>query len=85
MKSISFQGHLLCIPKKDSSKKRVIRDLSILNTHIQCDRFQMLTIAQIRTLLPQGAYAISIDLTDAYWHVPVARHFSPYLGFGLGR
>ena len=85
VKSISFQGRLFCVPKKDSAKKRVILDLSVLNKYIQCDRFQMLTIAQIRTLLPRGAYAISIDLTDAYWHIPIARHFSPYLGFALGR
>ena len=85
MKYISFQGQLFCVRKKDSSKQRVILDLSVLNKYIQCDRFQMLTISQIRTLLPQGAYAISIDLTDAYWHVPIAHHFSPYLGFALGR
>ena len=76
VKSLSFQGRLFCVPKKNSPKMRVILDLSPLNKYIQCDKFQMLTIAQIRTLLPQGAYAISIDLTDAYWNVPVAPHFS---------
>ena len=44
----------------------------------------MLTVAQVRTLLPRNAYTISIDLTDAYWHVPIARQFTPYLGFRLG-
>ena len=59
--------------------------LSVLNLSIQCDNFQMLSISQVRTLLPQGAFTISIDLTDAYWHLPVSRRFSPYLGFMLGR
>ena len=45
----------------------------------------MLTISKIRTLLPQEAYTVSIDLTDAYWHIPINRNFSPYLGFKLGR
>ena len=83
-RSIRFQGQLFCVPRKNSSKKRVILDLSHLNKFIQCDRFKMLTTAQIRTLLPRGEYAISIDLTDAYWHVPIAHHCSRYLGFALG-
>ncbi|XP_068227869.1 uncharacterized protein [Palaemon carinicauda] len=45
----------------------------------------MLTILQIRTLLPLEAYTVSIDLTDAYWHLPIDRCFSPYLGFSLER
>ena len=83
-KSLKFQGRLFCVPKKDSDKERVILDLSYLNLFIQCDKFKMLTVSQIRTLLPRGAVTISIDLTDAYWHVPIARRFSPYLGFRLG-
>ena len=83
--SIYFQARLFCVDKKNSSRKRVILDLSRLNKRIRCDKFRMLTIAQIRTLLPAKAYACSVDLTDAYWHVPIARHLSPYLGFCLGR
>ena len=85
VRSIKFQGRLFCVPKKNTTKMRVILDLSFLNRFIRCDRFRMLTVAQLRTLLPQGTYGISIDLTDAYWHVPMARKFSRYLGFVLGR
>ena len=84
-RSVRFQGRLFHVPKKDSDKLRTILDLSHLNKFIQCDKFQMLTIAQIRTLLPQGSYTASIDLSDAYWHIPISRRFSPYLGFKLGR
>ena len=52
VKSIRFQGRLFCVPKKDSDRKRVILDLSVLNLSIQCDNFQMLSISQVRTLLP---------------------------------
>ena len=83
-KSLRFQGRLFCVPKKDSDKERVILDLSVLNLSIQCDRFRMLTISQVRTLLPRGAVTISIDLTDAYWHIPIARRLTPFLGFRLG-
>ena len=44
----------------------------------------MLTNSQVRTLLPHGSITIPIDLTDAYWHIPSARHLIPYLGFSLG-
>ena len=84
IKSIKFQGRLFCVPKRDSDRWRVILDLSRLNKAIVCDRFQMLTIAQVRTLLPRGAVTCSIDLTDAYWHIPIAHHLIPYLGFRLG-
>ena len=74
IKNIKFQGRLFCVPKRDSHQKRVILDLSVLNKAIVCDKFQMLTIAQVRTLLPRGAVTCSIDLTDTYWHIPIAHH-----------
>ncbi|XP_068211771.1 uncharacterized protein [Palaemon carinicauda] len=36
-------------------------------------------------LSTQGAYTVSIDLTDAYWHLLIGQRFSPYLGFRLER
>ena len=60
-------------------------DLSSLDLRIQCDMFQMITTVQMRILLPQGDYAISLDLIVAYGHVPVALHFSPYLDFAISR
>ena len=80
---IAFQGPLFSVPKKDSEKRRVILDLSTLNLHIVCPTFKMTTVAEVRSVLPQGAFTCSVDLTDAYWHVPVDPHFQPYLGFRL--
>ncbi|XP_068217608.1 uncharacterized protein [Palaemon carinicauda] len=45
----------------------------------------MLTVSQVRTLLPRGPVTTSIDLTDAYYHVPIARHFRSFLGFKLSK
>ena len=50
---LSFQARRFCVNKVNSSRKRVILDLSNLNTRIRCDKFRMLTITQIRTLLPK--------------------------------
>ena len=82
---LAFQGRLFSVPKKDSSERRIILDLSALNKSIPCPKFKMTTIAQIRSSLPKGGVTCSLDLRDAYWHVPINPRFRPYLGFRLGR
>ncbi|XP_064096545.1 uncharacterized protein LOC135208375 [Macrobrachium nipponense] len=84
-RNLKFQGRLFSVPKKGTDKRQVILDLSRLSLFICCDKFKMLTISQVRTLLPRGAVTTSIDLTDTYYHVLIARHFHPFLGFKLGK
>ena len=78
---IRFQGKLFQVPKKDSSEYRTILDLSELNKYIQCHSFKMTTITALRNVLPENIYVGSIDLKDAYWHIPVMPHFQKFLGF----
>ena len=82
---IAFQGPLFSVPKKDSEKRRVILDLSALNKYIQCPTFKMTTVADVRAVLPQGVFTCSVDLSDAYWHIPIHPAFQPFLGFRLGK
>ncbi|MEL7079368.1 MAG: reverse transcriptase domain-containing protein, partial [Cyanobacteria bacterium J06582_2] len=84
-KHLRFQGRLFSVPKKDTEERRVILDLSLLNQYIQCDKFKMVTVNQVRTLLQTSDFTCSIDLTDAFWHVPIASPFRSWLGFALGR
>ena len=56
----------------------------LMNKSIRCDKFKMLTVTRFRLMLPQNAWTCSLDLQDAYWHVPIAPHFRPFLGFRLG-
>ena len=81
--SILFQGPLFSVPKKNSTKRRVILDLSTLNKHILCPTFRMTTVQDVRKVLPQGAFTTSIDLKDAYWHIPVRPYFRKFLGFAI--
>ena len=83
-KRLRFQARLFDVPKPNGDR-RVILDLSYLNKFIKCVSFKMTTVAQVRALLPRGAYTCSIDLSDAYWHVPMAKGVKPYLGFVVGR
>ena len=78
------QNRLFDVPKKDTEERRVILDLKKLNLFIGCETFKMTTVAQVRKILPKGGWAVSIDLKDAYWHVPVAQKFRKFLGFKLG-
>ena len=83
--SLLFQGPLFSVPKKNSTKRRVILDLSTLNHSINCPSFKMTTLQDVRNLLTVGSFMTSIDLKDAYWHVPIHRSFRKYLGFRLGK
>ena len=56
-------------------------DLSPLNQYIQLASFKMLTLKEVRLQLPPGAWTVSINLKDGFWHLSVARAFCPYLGF----
>ena len=59
------------VPKKNSDKVRIILDLSPLNKFIFCPTFRMTTTGDIMRLLPRDCYAASIDIKDAYWHIPM--------------
>ena len=78
---IRWQSRLFTVPKRDPHMDRLILDLSVLNTFINCPTFKMLTIQEIKYLLPLGYWTISIDLKDGYWHIPIAPSKRPFLGF----
>ena len=56
-------------------------DLSKLNAFIKCPKFRMLTMREIRLLLPKDFWSVALDLQDGFWHLPVSRRKRPFLGF----
>jgi len=80
---IAFQARLFSVPKKGTSKRRVILDISLLKKSIACPKFKMTTIRQVRQVPPRGCWTASVDLKDAHWHVPVHRSFQKFLGFSI--
>ena len=58
-------------------------DLSRLNKHITAPRFRMETSRSVRNSVNQGEYAVSIDLSDAYLHVPMHKASQKYLRFAI--
>ena len=84
-KCLLFQGPLFSVPKRNTTKRRVILDLSALNKSIACPTFWMTTVEDVRQVLPIGAFSTSIDLKDAYWYIPVHPCSGNTWGFCLGQ
>ena len=70
------------VPKR-SGKFRMILNLKAINRYIRPVHFRMETLATILPMLRPGDWAVSIDLSDAYHHVPIARPSQRLLGFAF--
>ena len=80
VKSLGFYSRLFLVPKPHQRWRPVI-DLSRLNTFLHVEKFKMETPASIRTSLIPGEWVSSIDLSDAYLHIPIHPLSRKYLRF----
>ncbi|KAJ1095605.1 hypothetical protein NDU88_000764 [Pleurodeles waltl] len=71
------------IPKKDG-RLRPILDLRILNWFLKQEKFKMLTLAQVLWALNKEDWMVSVDLQDAYFHIPILKSHRKYLRFMVG-
>ena len=76
--SPGFYSNLFVVPKATGGFRPVI-DLKALNQYIACPTFRMETALSIRQQLQVGEVTTSIDLADAYLHIPIAEELQPYL------
>ena len=75
-----FFSRLFLVPKKTGDLRPVI-DLSRLNDHLVIPRFKMETQASVRASIRENEWTVSIDIQDAYLHVPMAKSVRKYLRF----
>ena len=68
-----FVSNLFLVPKKSGDLRPVI-DLRKLNQHIRYAHFKMEGIELVKSLVRREDYMISIDLTQAFYHVPVSSY-----------
>ena len=80
VKSLGFYSRLFLVPKPHQRWRPVI-DLSRLNTFLHVQKFKMETPESIRTSLIPGEWVSSIDLSDAYLHIPIHPSSRKYLRF----
>ena len=78
-----YFNRVFLVPKKNG-KLRLVTDLSQLNQWIECPSFKMDHAQVVRDALSPGMWATSIDLTDAYLHVPIHQSYWRYLTFQVG-
>ena len=78
-----FYSQVFVVPKRTGGFRPVI-DLKALNRHIACPTFRMETPQSIRRQLQVGEVTTSIDLADAYLHIPVDPEFQRYLRIAVG-
>ena len=65
-----FSSRLFLVPKP-GKKWRPVIDLSVLNSYMHVPTFKMETAEIIRNSLTKNEWVVSIDLKDAYFHVPI--------------
>jgi hypothetical protein len=78
-----FYSRLFLVPKKNGTWRPII-DLSTLNSFIDVQSFKMETTSSIRASIQPGDWAVSMDLTDAYFHVPIHPKSRKFLRFCAG-
>ena len=80
VRSLGFYSRLFLVPKKTGDLRPVI-DLSTLNRHMVVPHFKMETQGSVRSAIRSQEWAVSIDIRDAYLHVPMHQAVRKYLRF----
>ena len=77
-----YYSRIFLVPKKNG-KLRLIIDLSVLNHFVYTETFKMETQRKVRNTVQLNDWAFSLDLTDAYLHIPIHHRSRKYLRFTL--
>ncbi|XP_041419427.1 uncharacterized protein LOC121393829 isoform X1 [Xenopus laevis] len=84
-----FQGQgiysVLFMLMKKTGDFRPILDLRSINVFLQIKRFRMESIYSIIKEIQIGDWLLSLDLKDAYFHIPVAVSHQKFLRFALSQ
>lgn len=71
----------LFLVKKKSGKMRPVINLRPLNRYLRKQHFKMETMTKVLNLVKQGDWSFSLDLSDAYLHIPIFPKHRKYLRF----
>ena len=74
---------IFVVPKR-SGKFRMILNMKRINNFIPKEKFRMETLASILPALRPSDLAVSLDLKDAYFHIPIHPDSRDLLGFSFG-
>jgi ribonuclease HI len=75
-----FYSTFFLVPKKDGGQRPVL-NLKHLNKFVQVKTFKMQTLQLVLQQLQKGDWLASLDLKDAYFHVPIHPDYRKYMRF----
>ena len=75
-----FYSTFFVVPKKTGDLRPII-NLKPLNRYLRKQHFKMDCLSKVINLVQQGDWAISVDLADAYLHIPIHIRFRKFLRF----
>ena len=75
-----YYSPLFVVPKRDGGSRPVF-NLRRLNNYLIAPHFKMETMTQVLRLVQPGDYMTSLDLSDAFLHVPIHPQSRKYLRF----
>ena len=75
-----FYSSMFVVPKHTGGLCPIL-NLKHFNHFVHIPSFKMPTLKHIWQLIQQGDFAFSIDLQDAYLHVPTVKHHHHFLHF----
>jgi hypothetical protein len=78
--SPSFYSHIFLVVMK-SGEWHLIIDLSRLNRFLKVLRVKMETTRSVATAIQPKGWAVSLDLRDAYFHIPMHLDYLHFLRF----
>ena len=79
--SPSFVSNIFIVPKKDGGNRPIINLKPLNSQFLSPPHFKMDTVKDVASLLQAGDFGASIDLKDAYFHIPIHPSQRKYLRF----
>ena len=79
-KQKGFYSTFFLVPKKTGDLRPII-NLRPLNKYLQKKHFKMDSLNSVLNLVKKGDWALSLDLKDAYFHIPIHPSHKQYLRF----
>ena len=79
--TLGFYSFLFLVPKEKGGGTRSVINLKPLNNYIRKKPFRMTTLKEVGQSIRQGDWTITIDLQDAFLHVPVHKDYRRFLRF----
>ena len=75
-----FYSSMFVVPKHTGGLQPIL-NLKCFNHYMHIPSFKMPTLKHVWQLIQHGNYAFSIDLQDAYLHIPTVKHHHHFLHF----